>query len=283
MRGDTVTAPASRIPRLTAETVEADRHAADIVATMAALPCEDPARAAWRERAIEAWLPMAGRLVRRYANRGETFDDLRQTAVVGLIKAVDGFDPSRGSDFVSYAIPTILGEVKRYFRDRAWTMRVPRRLQELRLAINNARQDLEHQLCRAVTVTDIAVHLDISEEAVLEALESGHAYRPVSLHTPVAAGDGLELGDMLGAEDHGYELADFAVSLPPALQTLSERERQIVLMSFYGSLTQQRIAEHLGISQMHVSRLLAGALNKLRAELDGQPSWSTRSGGSRTR
>jgi DNA-directed RNA polymerase sigma subunit (sigma70/sigma32) len=139
-RGDTVTTPASRTHRLTADIAEADRRAAELVGRMAALPHDDPARAGLREQAIEAWLPMAGRLARRYANRGQPFDDLRQTAVIGLIKAVDGFDPARGSDFVSYAIPTILGEIKRYFRDRTWTMRVPRRLQELRVAINNARR-----------------------------------------------------------------------------------------------------------------------------------------------
>jgi RNA polymerase sigma-B factor len=121
-------------------------------------------------------------------------------------------------------------------------------------------------------VADIATHLRVNEELILEALESGHAYRPVSLHTPVAASDGLELGDMLGSEDLGYEIADFTTSLPSAMQALSDRERQIVLLSFYGSLTQQRIAERIGISQMHVSRLLAGALNKLHAQLDGQPS-----------
>jgi RNA polymerase sigma-B factor len=255
--------------RLTPEAQEADRRAAEIIDAMAALPPTHPGRAVLRERAIEAWLPMAGRLARRYANRGEPFDDIQQTACIGLIKAIDGFDPDRGSDFVSYAIPTILGEIKRYFRDRAWTLRIPRRLQELRLNINAARQELEHHLNRSPTVADIARHLDVDEESVLEALESGHAYRPTSLHAPVGEADGLELGDMLGSEDREFEMTDFAVSLGPAMRCLNDRERDIVLLRFYGNLTQAVIAERTGISQMHVSRLLAGALVKLRAQLDG--------------
>ncbi|GIF44600.1 SigB/SigF/SigG family RNA polymerase sigma factor [Actinoplanes xinjiangensis] len=253
--------------RFTPEAEEADRRAAEIVDLMAALPPTHPGRAELRARAIEAWLPMAGRLARRYANRGESFEDLHQTACIGLIKAIDGFDASRGSDFVSYAIPTILGEVKRYFRDRAWTMRIPRRLQELRLAINTARQELEHHLNRLPTVTDIARHLDVDEESILEAMESGHAYRPTSLHTPVGEADGFELGDMLGSEDRGFDLTDLTVSLPPAMKALTARERDIVLLRFYGNLTQAAIAERVGISQMQVSRVLVAALAKLRVQL----------------
>ncbi|WP_157441256.1 SigB/SigF/SigG family RNA polymerase sigma factor [Actinoplanes awajinensis] len=261
----------ARASRLTAEAVDADRRAAEIVDRMTALDHADPRRAVWRQQAIEAWLPMARRLARRYANRGETSDDLQQTASVGLIKAIDGFDPARGSDFVSYAIPTVLGELKRHFRDRAWTMRIPRRLQELRLAISAARHVLEHCLQRPATVADLAAHLEVGEEAILEALESGHAYRPSSLHMPVDAEQNLELGDTLGVQDPGFAMTDFAVSLPPAMNCLPERERRIVILRFFGGQTQKQIAEQVGISQMQISRLLTAALAKLRAELDGPP------------
>jgi len=236
---------------------------------MAALPATHPERTALRKKAIEAWLPMANRLARRYAGRGESLDDLLQTASIGLIKAIDRFDPSVGVDFVSYAIPTILGEVKRYFRDHAWSLRIPRRLQELLLAIGQARSELGHVLNRAPTVADIATHLNVGEEAVLEALEGAHAYRPVSLSTPVRDGEDVTLGDTLGGEDHGFDLADCKASLPSAMSCLTDRERRIIILRFYGNMTQASIAEQTGISQMHVSRVLAAALGKLRARLEG--------------
>jgi len=234
---------------------------------MAGLPATHPERAALREKAIAAWLPMANRLARRYAGRGESLDDLLQTASIGLIKAVDRFDPSVGADFVSYAIPTILGEVKRYFRDRAWSIRIPRGLQELLPAIGQARSELGHMLNRTPTVADIAAHLSVDEDTVLEALESGYAYRSVSLSALVRAGGDLTLGDTLGAEDDGFDVADCRASLPSAMACLTNRERRIIVLRFYGNMTQSRIAERTGISQMHVSRVLAGALKKLRVRL----------------
>jgi RNA polymerase sigma-B factor len=258
----------SRAHQRTFDATESDRNAAEIVAAMAALPPGDRERAVLRQRAIEAWLPMAGRLTRRYADRGEPFDDLLQTASVGLIKAIDGFDPSRGVDFVSYAIPTILGEIKRYFRDRTWAVRAPRRLQELRRSIKEARDELGHTLNRSPTVTDIATHLGVGEESILEALESGHAYRAISLYSPINETESVEIGDTLGSEDRGFELAEFAASLPLAMKSLSDREQRIIILRFYGDLSQIRIAEQIGISQMHVSRVLAGALAKLRVQLD---------------
>jgi RNA polymerase sigma-B factor len=244
-----------------------DEYAAELVATLAALPVSDPDRAVVRERAIEAWLPMASRLARRYARRGELSDDLRQTATIGLIKAVDGYDPGRGSEFVSYAIPTIVGEIKRYFRDRTWSVRVPRRLQEMRLLIAQARAELGQTSHRSPTVADIALHLHVSEEEVLEGLESEYAYRAVSLSRPVGEDASLELGDTLGAHDPGYALVELKAALPPALSRLTERERRIIAMRFYGNQTQASIAEQIGVSQMHVSRILAGALGKLRGHL----------------
>jgi RNA polymerase sigma-B factor len=247
---------------------EADTYASDLVLALAELPADHPDRPAVRFRAIEAWLPMAQRLTRRYAGRGEPFDDLLQTATIGLIKAVDRFDPTQGKDFTSYAIPTILGEIKRYFRDRAWSMRIPRRLQEMRQAISHAQVELNQSLNRSPTVADIAVHLGVSEEEVLEGLEGGQAYRAVSLSTPVGDTPGFELSDLLGGEDHGYELAELRVALPSAMACLTEREQRIIALRFYGNQSQDCIAAQIGVSQMHVSRLLAGALTKLRGHLD---------------
>ncbi|WP_030443589.1 sigma-70 family RNA polymerase sigma factor [Actinoplanes subtropicus] len=207
--------------------------AAELLNAMAAMPIGHPSRAQLRDSAIEAWLPLARHLANRYSGRGEPTDDLIQTATVGLIKAVDKFDPDRGVDFAGYAIPTIIGEIKRHFRDRTWSVRVPRRLQELRLAITEANSTLTHSLGRSPTVADIAAHLSITEEDVLEGLEGARAYNATSL------------------------------------ATLDEREQKILTLRFYGNLTQSQIAEQIGISQMHVSRLLTKALTKLRGHLAG--------------
>jgi RNA polymerase sigma-B factor len=244
-----------------------DHRAVELITAMAALPQTHPSRPALREQTIEAWLPMAHRLARRYAGRGEPLDDLLQTATIGLIKAIDRFDPDHGVDFVGYAIPTILGEIKRYFRDRAWSIRVPRRLQEMRMAINDANSVLAHTLGRAPTVADIAAHLDATEEEVLEGLEGARAYQATSLSAPTSAEGTLELGDTLGAEEHGYELTDLHLALQPAMACLTERERRIVTLRFYGNQTQTQIAEQIGVSQMHISRLLTAALGKLRTHL----------------
>nr|WP_232521400.1 SigB/SigF/SigG family RNA polymerase sigma factor [Micromonospora phaseoli] len=234
---------------------------------MAAMPADDRRRPALRERTIVAWLPLAHHLARRYSGRGVPNEDLAQTAVVGLLKAVDHFDPSRGVDFTGYAIPTIIGEIKRYFRDRTWAVRVPRRLQELRLTITEANSTLTHTLGRSPTVADIASYLDVSEETVLEGLEGARAYRSTSLSTPTGADGTLELGDTLGVTDHDFELVELRVALGPALATLPERERRILTLRFHGNLTQAQIAEQVGVSQMHVSRLITRALATLRHHL----------------
>jgi RNA polymerase sigma-B factor len=242
--------------------------ASELINAMAALPAGHPSRAGLRDRAIEAWLPLARHLSNRYANRGEPRDDLQQVAMVGLIKAVDRFEADRGVDFAGFAIPTIMGELKRYFRDKTWSVRVPRRLQELRLAITGANNTLSHTLGRSPTVADIAQHLDISEDEVIEGLEGARAYNSTSLSTPVSE-NGSELGDTLGGMDAGFEEAEMRVALGPALSALDEREQKIITLRFYGNLTQTQIAEQIGISQMHVSRLLTRALAKLRTRLDG--------------
>ena len=241
--------------------------AEDLIKVMAALPAGHPQRAAARARAIEAWLPLAKHLAARYNGRGEPSDDLLQTATVGLIKAVDRYDPSRGVEFSGFAIPTILGEVKRHFRDRTWSVRVPRKMQELRMAITEANNTLMHTLGRSPTVADVAAHIGITEEAVLEGLEGARAYAATSLSTPVSADQSMELGDTLGEDDGEYEATELRMVLGAALTTLDEREQKILSLRFYGNLTQSDIASQIGISQMHVSRLITRALAKLRTEI----------------
>ena len=242
-------------------------NAGELVAALAAVPLGHPDRPAARDRAVEAWLPLARHLAVRYAGRGEPTDDLIQTATVGLLKAVDKFDPGFGVEFAGYAIPTIIGEIKRHFRDRTWAIRVPRRLQELRLAITAANNTLTHTLGRSPTVADVAAHLGITDEEVLEGLDGARAYRATSLSTPLGAAGGTELGETLGGADHEFELAEIRIALGPAIASLTEREQMIVSLRFYGNFTQAEIAARIGISQMHVSRLISRALLKLRGKL----------------
>jgi RNA polymerase sigma-B factor len=272
MRTTTFAPTSSLLPEAAAQQrsihrTEDDERAGRLMLALSALPPSHPDRPSLREQVIEAWLPMAYRLARRYARQSDMVDDLRQTATIGLIKAVDRFDADRGIEFVGFAIPTIIGEIKRYFRDRTWSVRVPRRLQEMRLAIGHAQLELGQTLGRSPTIADLAAHLNASEEEVLEGLEGGYAYRAVSLSTPIDDDSGFELGDTLGGRDHGYDLVELNVALPPAMACLTDRERRIIAMRFYGNLTQAAIAEQIGVSQMHISRILAGALVKLRKQL----------------
>ncbi|WP_306214812.1 SigB/SigF/SigG family RNA polymerase sigma factor [Actinoplanes sp. RD1] len=262
-----VATPAISTADAPGEPATTDR-AGELINALAALPAGHPSRPAVRERAIEAWMPMARHLANRYAGRGEPVDDLFQVALIGLIKAVDRFEADRGVEFAGFAIPTIVGELKRHFRDRTWSIRVPRRLQELRLAITGANTTLSHTLGRSPTVADIAAYLDVSEEEVLEGLEGARAYNATSLSTPVGAEGSTELGETLGGEDREFELAETRLALAPAMAALDEREQKIVSLRFYGNLTQSQIAEQVGISQMHVSRLLTKALAKMRGHLD---------------
>ena len=262
-------------PRRTVDASTDERHAenaTELLTVLTSLPGDHPGRARARERAIEAWLPLARHLARRYAGRGEPTDDLEQTASLGLVKAIDRFEAERGIDFAGFAIPTIIGEIKRHFRDRTWSVRVPRRLQELRLAITTADATLTNTLGRSPTVADIALHLGVSEDDVLDGLEGARAYRSTSLSTPVGDGDAVgELGDLLGGVDPEFDLAENRMVVAEALGVLDDRERRILTLRFYGNLTQSQIAEQVGISQMHVSRLLTRALAKLRRHLEGNP------------
>ncbi|WP_433221741.1 SigB/SigF/SigG family RNA polymerase sigma factor [Dactylosporangium sp. CS-047395] len=258
---------AARLTRIRpASREETDAVALALLSLLGDLPDGSPDRDRVRGRLIELYLPLAKYLAQRFRNRGEPLDDLVQVANVGLIQAVDGFDATRGAAFTSYAIPMISGMLKRHFRDRCWDVRVPRRVQELRQQINRVTETLTHTLGRSPTVADLAAAVDATEEEVIEALEAGSAYKALSLDAPVGGDDqGVTvLGDMLGHDDTGLELAEAREALRPLLARLPAREQTIVAMRFHGGCTQSQIATELGISQMHVSRLLAGALTTLR-------------------
>jgi len=232
----------------------------------AALPDDDPARPKLRDRLVETHLPLVEYLARRFAGRGEPLDDLIQVGTIGLIKAVDRFDTERGVEFSTYATPTVVGEIKRHFRDKGWTVRVPRRLQELRAALSSATGQLTQDLGRSPTVHELATHLGMEEEEVLEGLESANAYAAVSLEATDDA-DGQSVLDTLGETDEALEGVEYRESLKPLLDSLPERERRILVLRFFGNMTQSQIATELGISQMHVSRLLARTLSQLRERL----------------
>jgi len=218
-----------------------------------------------RNELIEAHLGLAEYLARRFNNRGEPIDDLVQVASVGLLKAVDRFEPERGVEFSTYATHTIVGELKRHFRDKGWAVRAPRRLQELYLRLGKVIGVLGHELGRSPTVEELAKEAEVSEEDVLGALEAGQAYRFASLDAPALGDDDTDtVGSRFGGDDPGMVSAEHRASLSPLISELSEREQLILQLRFFEGLTQSEIAERLGISQMHVSRLLARSLAQLR-------------------
>ncbi|WSJ90972.1 RNA polymerase sigma factor SigF [Streptomyces sp. NBC_01304] len=217
-----------------------------------------------RNQLVRMHLPLVEHLARRFRNRGEPLDDLTQVATIGLIKSVDRFDPERGVEFSTYATPTVVGEIKRHFRDKGWAVRVPRRLQELRLALTAATAELSQQHGRSPTVHELAEKLGISEDEVLEGLESANAYSTLSLDVPDTDDESPAVADTLGAEDAALEYRE---SLKPLLADLPPREKRILLLRFFGNMTQSQIAQEVGISQMHVSRLLARTLAQLREKL----------------
>ncbi|MEU6171230.1 RNA polymerase sigma factor SigF [Streptantibioticus parmotrematis] len=231
------------------------------------LPDGSPERAVLRNQLVQMHLPLVEHLARRFRNRGEPLDDLTQVATIGLIKSVNRFDPERGVEFSTYATPTVVGEIKRHFRDKGWAVRVPRRLQELRLALTTATGELSQRHGRAPTVHELAEHLKISEEEVLEGLESANAYSTLSLDVPDTDDESPAVADTLGAEDDALEGVEYRESLKPLLEQLPPREKKILLLRFFGNMTQSQIAQEVGISQMHVSRLLARTLAQLRDRL----------------
>jgi RNA polymerase sigma-B factor len=214
-----------------------------------------------RNELVEAHVRLAEYLASRFAHRGEPIEDLRQVALLALVKAVERFDPDRGLQFSSFATPTILGEIKRHFRDRGWAVRVPRRVQELHLSLNTTAAELAHELGRTPTPSELAGRAGASEEEVLEAMEAGSLYRLSSIDAP-RPGDtsGSQLAERLGADDDEMASVDDRALVSQLMERLPERERHIVYLRFFRGLSQSEIAERIGISQMHVSRLLAKSL-----------------------
>ena len=253
----TVTEPADH-PALSGHAAEIDA----MLRRLAALAPDDPERATLRQRLVEAQLPLVHHLAQRFRGRGEPYDDLVQVGTIGLLNAVDRFDPERGS-FTGFAVPTILGEIRRHFRDRGWAMRVPRRLQEMGRQVSEAREVLTQKLGRSPTVQEIAQHLDADPDLVLEALDTASVYATVPLPSTPEEGEMAPLGFI----DSGLELVEQRATLRPLLARLPARERTILALRFVRGMSQSQIAAEVGVSQMHVSRLITRSLAVLREGL----------------
>lgn len=245
---------------------------ADVVTTfeeIGKLAEDDPRRSVLTEKLVVRCLPLAEHIARRFDGRGEAHDDLVQVARLGLVNAVNRFDVTRGSDFVSFAVPTIMGEVRRHFRDTGWAVRVPRRMKELHLSLSKAIGDLSQQLGRSPTIKELSDVLDLDPDEVAQGIVAGNAYQTVSVDTTVGnRSDELPLVETLGDYDAQLENVENHEALRPLLAALPERERAVLLYRFFGNMTQTQIAEKLGISQMHVSRLLGRTLAQLRGQLE---------------
>jgi RNA polymerase sigma-B factor len=222
-----------------------------------------------REQLIEQYMSLVRSLARRYSYRGEQLEDLVQIGAIGLIKAIDRFDLERGVELTTYATPNIIGEIKRHFRDKGWSVRVPRGLQELNVQLSRLVEQLTVQLSRSPTIPELAKAAGVEEEEVLEALESGRAYTSLSLSVGGGGGDDDDLDPLesLGTEEHQYEVSEDRAVLAPGFKVLDERERKILQLRFFDGLTQSQIAQQVGISQMHVSRLIRRSLEKIREQI----------------
>ncbi|GAA5156932.1 SigB/SigF/SigG family RNA polymerase sigma factor [Pseudonocardia eucalypti] len=247
-------------------------HLVPLLSEYAGLDPDDPRREKLRDQLVTGYLPVAQHIARRFAHRGEPLEDLTQVATVGLINAVDRFTPERGTDFFSFAVPTISGEVRRHFRDQSWSMRVPRRLKDLHVSINAAVAELSQQLGRAPKPSELARRLELPVSEVLEGLEAAQAYRSSSLDEMLSTDEsGTTLGDLLGAADAELDRVDYQQALQPLLAELPDRERNILMLRFFLNMTQTQIADRVGVSQMHVSRLLTQTLAKMRERLETNP------------
>ncbi|GAA5053796.1 hypothetical protein GCM10023318_28030 [Nocardia callitridis] len=234
---------------------------------LAATEAGKPQHIALRAELINRCIPLADHIARKFSGRGEPFDDLTQVARVGLVHAVDRFDVERGSNFLSFAVPTIMGEVRRYFRDNTWAMRVPRRVKETHLRIGAAIDSLSQSLGRSPTAKEIAAELDVDPDEVTQAVIAGNAYQPSSIDAAALGRDtDASLLDTLGEEESQFDRVEEYVAIRPLLAGLPERERRILTMRFFESMTQTQIAQQMGISQMHVSRILAKTLARLREQ-----------------
>jgi len=228
-----------------------------------------------REQLIEQYMALVRSLARRYSYRGEQLEDLVQIGAIGLIKAIDRFDVNRGVELTTYATPNIIGEIKRHFRDRGWSVRVPRGLQELNIQLSRLIEELTVQNGRSPTIPELAKAASVTDEEVLEALESGRAYSSLSLSAGSGGGDDdgeLDPLESLGTEEHQYEVSEDRAVLEPGFRVLDERERKILHLRFFEGLTQSQIAQQVGISQMHVSRLIRRSLEKIREEIAAEQS-----------
>jgi RNA polymerase sigma-B factor len=225
-----------------------------------------------RRLLIERYMPLVRSLARRYAYRGEQLDDLIQIGAIGLIKAIDRFDIDRGVELTTYATPNIIGEIKRHFRDKSWAVRVPRGLQELNAKLSKQTEALTAQLGRSPTISELAQALQVTEEQAVEALESGRAYSSLSLSVGLSGDDDADPLEALGALEAAYEISEDRALLAPGFEVLDERERRIIQLRFFAGLTQSQIARQIGISQMHVSRLIRRSLEKMRQALASDES-----------
>ena len=220
-----------------------------------------------RAALIERHLPLVRSLARRYANRGEQLDDIEQAGSIGLIKAIDRFDLSRGVSLSTFVTPNVIGEIKRHFRDKGWAIRVPRALQELNASLSSVVEGLTASLGRSPRIAEIAAEAGATEEQVLEAMEVGSAYSTASLSSAPVGGEELDPMETIGADDAGFDRSERRLALAPALDVLDDREREILRLRFEEDLPQTQIAERVGLSQMHVSRLIRKSLTAMRAEL----------------
>lgn len=240
----------------------ADRAESErLLQRLAETPEGDPARAQLRDAVVTSHLPLVHHIARRFHGRGEPHDDVVQVGTIGLIKAVDRFEPGRGVPFAGYAVPTVTGEIRRYFRDRAGSVRLPRRVQEFQVAVTQARETLTHQLGRTPTVEEVATLAGLDTDIVLEVLESAYSLSTV----PLDVDNGVS--DSLGEEDVALDEVLTRATLRPVLAKLAPRERRIIALRFVRGMSQAQIAEEVGLSQMHVSRLLSKTLARLRAEM----------------
>jgi RNA polymerase sigma-B factor len=235
------------------------------------LPEDSPERARLRDQLVEQHMPLVIYLAKRFSGRSEPLSDLIQVGAIGLIKAIDRFDPERKLEFSTFATPTILGEIKRHFRDTGWLIHVPRRAQELQTTLNTARAELSQELGRPPTVAEISARIDVDEDAVLEALDAARAYAGVPLEILTPPGETAPEHPVLGMIDEGFEQVEQRAVLREVISELPETEREVLLLRFVANKTQTEIAGMIGVSQMQVSRLVARGLKRLRASLGAPP------------
>jgi RNA polymerase sigma-B factor len=246
------------------------RRSAELFAALRNDSAAESTRDEAREGLVHLHLPLVEHCARRFRNRGEPFEDLVQVGTIGLLKSIDRFDLERAVEFSTYATPTIIGEIKRYFRDKGWAIRVPRRLQELRMQIGTTSAELTQSLGRSPTPRELAEAIGCTMEEIIEGIESSNAYSTLSLDASDDSDDGgsATMLDALGVDDEGLEHVEIRESIKPLLDRLGAREKRILLLRFFKNMTQSQIADEIGVSQMHVSRLLSRTLEQLRTSLE---------------